>query len=322
MLCGKCGAPLPEGAQFCAACGTPVIPPKHTVGVWRRFFDFFIDAIVSYLINILLFVALSYLPTEAYWPLAILLGSNIVYYGFFEGIFQRTPGKWITKTKVVRLDGSKPHFVQILGRTLIRLIPFEWISFLFGDHPFGWHDRWSGTMVVPAAYTAEEIAAVNTKDKGKTSAAAIVAAIALGGLFLIAILGILSGVVLASLDSARSKGANAGLESSMHELAVASLTYQYSHNSYKGFCTAFDGAYGGTQSTNVYGPLLWASKFSQGNLTSYVCNDSEDHWVAAVPEPSAIGGYVCLDDVIANNAGEPKQVKTALTSNDLQCPIE
>src|SRR3569832_1321886 len=166
MQCSKCGAALPEGAQFCTACGAPVIPPKHTAGVWKRFFNLLIDAFVSYVINLCLFLGLTFLPAMVYWPLAVLVGLDIVYYGFFEGIFQRTPGKWITKTKVVRVDGGKPHLGQILGRTLIRLIPFEWITFILGDHPYGWHDRRSGTMVVPAEYSAEDVKAINPKDRG------------------------------------------------------------------------------------------------------------------------------------------------------------
>ena len=74
------------------------------------------------------------------WPM--LLG----YYIFFEGVFGATPGKMITRTRVVRLDGSKPRIWQIVGRTFARLIPFEALSFL-GSSP-GWHDRYSKTRVV------------------------------------------------------------------------------------------------------------------------------------------------------------------------------
>lgn len=74
------------------------------------------------------------------WP------ALIGYYLFFESVFDATPGKMITRTRVVRLDGGKPSFGQIFGRTLSRLVPFEALSFLGSSG--GWHDRWSKTRVV------------------------------------------------------------------------------------------------------------------------------------------------------------------------------
>ena len=69
------------------------------------------------------------------------------YYMLFEIFWQKTPGKWITRTKVVMADGSKPDFLHILGRTFSRFIPFEPFSFL-GKNPVGWHDQLSKTRVI------------------------------------------------------------------------------------------------------------------------------------------------------------------------------
>ncbi len=80
------------------------------------------------------------LATMLTWPL--LIG----YYVFFEGIFAATPGKMITRTRVVQVDGTKPTIGQVFGRTFSRFVPFEAFSFL-GSRT-GWHDRWSGTRVV------------------------------------------------------------------------------------------------------------------------------------------------------------------------------
>jgi uncharacterized RDD family membrane protein YckC len=81
--------------------------------------------------------------------LAIVLSltSMIGYYLFFEGLFQATPGKFITRTRVVDRDGNRPSFGSIVGRTLARFVPFEPFSF-FSSTQEGWHDRWSGTRVV------------------------------------------------------------------------------------------------------------------------------------------------------------------------------
>lgn len=79
------------------------------------------------------------------WIFGILVA--LIYYFLFEVTFGRTPAKWITGTKVVTLTGGKPRALQILGRTLSRIVPFEPFSFL-GGNSSGWHDRWSGTLVV------------------------------------------------------------------------------------------------------------------------------------------------------------------------------
>jgi uncharacterized RDD family membrane protein YckC len=74
------------------------------------------------------------------------IATLLAYYILCEAIFGRTLGKLITGTRVVTLDGGKPGFAKILGRSVARLVPFEPFSFLAG--PNGWHDRWSGTRVV------------------------------------------------------------------------------------------------------------------------------------------------------------------------------
>jgi uncharacterized RDD family membrane protein YckC len=68
------------------------------------------------------------------------------YYVFFEGIWARTPGKWLFGTVVVRESGGRPSLGQVLGRTACRFIPFEAFSFFFGTA--GWHDRIPKTLVV------------------------------------------------------------------------------------------------------------------------------------------------------------------------------
>jgi uncharacterized RDD family membrane protein YckC len=71
-----------------------------------------------------------------------------VYYIFFESVWSKTPAKFITKTRVVMENGKKPDFHTIIKRTLIRLVPFEGLTFLFSERPRGWHDKWSKTFVI------------------------------------------------------------------------------------------------------------------------------------------------------------------------------
>jgi uncharacterized RDD family membrane protein YckC len=80
------------------------------------------------------------------------LGLGIIislgYYLLFESIWNKTPAKFLTKTKVITKDGEKPSFKTILIRTLCRLIPFEAFSFLGSKNPVGWHDEISKTRVI------------------------------------------------------------------------------------------------------------------------------------------------------------------------------
>ncbi|MDD5530785.1 MAG: RDD family protein [bacterium] len=80
------------------------------------------------------------------------------YYFIFESKFQRTPAKFITKTKVLDMNGGKPTKSQIIIRTLIRFIPFEaWSGFGKGEKGwYGWHDRWSQTMVVNSSSESDK----------------------------------------------------------------------------------------------------------------------------------------------------------------------
>jgi len=87
-----------------------------------------------------------------YSPIAdwlLTISIFFLYYFAFEVIWQRTPGKFITRTKVVTPDGRKPATYAIAVRTLARLVPFEPLSFL-GKEAYGWHDKWSCTTIVRA----------------------------------------------------------------------------------------------------------------------------------------------------------------------------
>jgi uncharacterized RDD family membrane protein YckC len=68
-----------------------------------------------------------------------------------ESWTQQTLGKRITGTKVVNRFGGKPTIARIIGRTLCRSIPLEYLSFLVRND--GVHDLLSGTRVVKVEET-------------------------------------------------------------------------------------------------------------------------------------------------------------------------
>ncbi len=73
------------------------------------------------------------------------------YYIVPEFLWGKTPAKFITKTSVITIHGGPPTFLNIVGRTLCRYIPFEAFSFL-GARAIGWHDTISKTRVVEDAF--------------------------------------------------------------------------------------------------------------------------------------------------------------------------
>lgn len=77
----------------------------------------------------------------------------------------RTIGKFITGTKVIMIDGQSPTLKDYFIRNIIRIIPFDGLSFL-GEN--GWHDGWSGTRVINIKnYEAEKQTKSDIEDIGK-----------------------------------------------------------------------------------------------------------------------------------------------------------
>ncbi|TBN01902.1 RDD family protein [Hyunsoonleella flava] len=71
----------------------------------------------------------------------------LIYFAIESLTKGKSVGKFITKTKVVLEDGSRPSSSDFLKRSFSRMIPFEPFSFL-GSEGRGWHDTISKTYVV------------------------------------------------------------------------------------------------------------------------------------------------------------------------------
>jgi hypothetical protein len=115
-------------------------PASQGIRFVNQTLDLFIPVLLSTFVSVI--AGLSY---EADWLCWCCL--TFLYYFIFESLFQRTPAKFLTRTKVVNNYGTKPTVGTIALRTLIRFVPFEEFSFL-GDRVYGWHDKWSKTYVV------------------------------------------------------------------------------------------------------------------------------------------------------------------------------
>lgn len=129
-------------------------------------------------------------------------------------------------------------------------------------------------------------------------------------LVVIAIIGILASVVLASLNTARNKGADAATKSQMSSArAQAELFYDSNGNSYDAGTAASDvcNASGVAAGVNgINGLVLAATKSAGGSTatlnvdsattasaTTGLCNSVATTWAAEVPLKT--GGFFCID---------------------------
>jgi len=129
-----------------------------TVDAGPRFGHFIIDGIcynilfyiIDYLFEVIINVANLQVVINLTFALIgaiILLLLYPAFYFVCEYFWQRTPGKFLTKTIVIDEYGNKPSLRQLALRSLVRLVPFEAFSCL-GNNSYGWHDKWSHTYVV------------------------------------------------------------------------------------------------------------------------------------------------------------------------------
>jgi uncharacterized RDD family membrane protein YckC len=134
------------GAEF--EQDRPIVPASRG----RRFGTFVIDYLCFLLLSALTGVVIALVwgddglaAIERLPDIVVGVAVLCVYYIFFEGLWARTPGKFVFGTIVVNEQGGRPSFGQIVGRTFCRFIPFEAFSCL-GER--GWHDSIPKTIVV------------------------------------------------------------------------------------------------------------------------------------------------------------------------------
>ncbi len=105
-------------------------------------------------------------------------------------------------------------------------------------------------------------------------------------LVVIAIIGILASVVLASLNSARSKGADAAIKSNLtNARAQAELYYDSNNNSYAGVCA--------NATTGIYNMQMGARAAGTADAN---CYDSATTWAMNSQLKSNTGQYYCADN--------------------------
>lgn len=114
--------------------------------------------VLNFVVDTLLVFAIAY-GVNSWWDFQVMYWRYpfipffeiffiilFLYYTLFEGLFKRSPAKWLSISKVVDKSGSKPAFWQILVRSLIRLTIIDCFFIPFLDKPL--HDYLSRTEVI------------------------------------------------------------------------------------------------------------------------------------------------------------------------------
>jgi len=143
-------------------------------------------------------------------------------------------------------------------------------------------------------------------------------------LVVIAIIGILSSVVLASLNTARSKAGDAAVKANLNGVrAQAELFYDDNDGVYEGVCSL--------TTANSIGKAVNAAEKAYGNNTptTYAdatastfdtaqCHDADGAWAAIVPLKASASGSVvawCVD-----STGVSEEVTAVLATGITVCP--
>lgn len=122
----------------------------QTTGIGTRVLNAMVDIVPIVLLALLFFRVYNwyvfYYTIPAFNFGWFFFGTLFLYYTLFESIFYRTPGKWLTQTKVVSIVGKHPTLLQIILRSLVRITIIDIFFFPFLNKTL--HDFISKTEVI------------------------------------------------------------------------------------------------------------------------------------------------------------------------------
>lgn len=122
------------------------------VGDGTRILNFLVDTLLIFTIAYYSFDAWKWYVRYWHYPKYnfgwFFFGFLFFYYTLFEAFSGRTPGKWLTGSKVVDHTGKKAGMVKVLIRSFARLIIIDLFFIPFLGCPL--HDHLSKTSVVEA----------------------------------------------------------------------------------------------------------------------------------------------------------------------------
>lgn len=131
-------------------------------------------------------------------------------------------------------------------------------------------------------------------------------------LVVIAIIGILSSVVLASLNSARGKGNDARVKAQLSSLRASAELYYSDEGTYDGAVPDDSVCAPDASDTSGMDEYLDEANYPSG-VTSIGCQNSGTAYAAWAPLPFE-GGYWCVD-----SSGESKKITAVPGAGDYTC---
>jgi hypothetical protein len=131
---------------------------------WQRIFHLVVDSFILLIVfyplietfiriefTVSLLKTLSLIIGERTTGILIFVFFKLIFYLFFEKLFQSSPAKFLTETRVVNNSEAPFTLKTTFLRTASRFVPFDIVSFIFAHN--GWHDQWSDTSVIKEEQT-------------------------------------------------------------------------------------------------------------------------------------------------------------------------
>ena len=99
---------------------------QNVAGVGDRILAYLVDSIIMGIYLILMIVLFSWLEMDDDYMFVVIMTVGLpilLYHLLFEAFWNgQSPGKYVMKLRVVKIDGSKPAFSNYLLRWLLRLV--------------------------------------------------------------------------------------------------------------------------------------------------------------------------------------------------------
>jgi type IV pilus assembly protein PilE len=135
-------------------------------------------------------------------------------------------------------------------------------------------------------------------------------------LVVIAIIGVLSSVVLASLNTARNKGTNAAIKANLSGARAEAEIYYDTNGNYTAVCSAaangiLDNA---TAAQKAIGSTVAVTVGAVGSPTVLACNHSATGWAMQAPMTGSV--YFCVD---SNGAALESASSMITATTDILC---
>lgn len=130
-------------------------PTNQIQGEGTRIAHFFLDTLFIFIGSFILYRWYNFnvffygFPPMRFGAFFFLF--YLAYIFLFEFIFQRTPAKWMTKSKVVNFDGLRPALWQFIIRALVRTSLVSMFGLAWNGKPL--HDTFSKTILVSTEST-------------------------------------------------------------------------------------------------------------------------------------------------------------------------